>query len=279
MIIISGFVCMESHLHQVNDSGQDQKIAREGSYGPGGSAVNKAIAAARNGARVNFIGTIGDDLFGKTIEIFFMREGILVSGLAKSNTPTGLHVFTHQDGKPTQSVLFQGANEDFRLSQIPHAKLNSRTLLLMENNDDPAFAELLEAAKFKQAITVIYTTEDCGKIDYADYIILESKALKPNKGSHVITLSPCRSYAHCLEKSGEIYSSEIKDEILGKIIDDSGVFDAFTGSFASCIQAGLPLSGALRFAHVTAWLTGQKRGTNAAIPYLDSVETALTKAA
>ncbi|MDH5723401.1 MAG: carbohydrate kinase family protein [Alphaproteobacteria bacterium] len=279
MIIIFGYVCMESHLHLVNDFSQEPQIADKGAYSPGGAAANKAIAAARNGGRVNFIGTTGVDIFGQAIETFFHREGIQITGLAKSEKETGFQVFMHYDKQPTKSILFLGANEDSRLSQIPHSKLDARTLLLLEYSNDPDFSELLALAKNRQTITMIYSSDKIEKIDNADYIIFEGSELQPNSASNIITLSACRCFAHAQDKNGEVFSSEINKETMGGLLDDSGTFDSFCGSFSSCIQAGLPLANSLRYAHITSWLTGQKFGTNTAIPYIDSVETALMKAA
>ena len=269
MLIIYGYVCMETHLHLVNDIGQAHKIADTGSYAPGGSAANKAIAAARNGARVTFVGTVGDDVFGKAVEKFFTFEGIQVTGLAKSNKDTGLQVFTHQEGEPPQSILYKGANEDSIIGQIPLSRLDAKALLLLEYEDNPIFHDMLAMAKEKLTTTMLCCTpENYNSVENADYIIMEATEIKPKSDVNMVSISPCRHYAYAIDKGGDIFASELKAEILGEIADDTGVYDSFVGSFASCIQAGFPLDGALRYAHVAAWITGQKFGANAAIPHL-----------
>src|SRR5512141_1264128 len=57
----------------------------------GGKGANQAVAAARSGARVRFIGAFGDDAFGRARRADLEREGIDCSGCAtRKRLPSGV---------------------------------------------------------------------------------------------------------------------------------------------------------------------------------------------
>ena len=57
--------------------------------GPGGKGSNQAVAAARAGARVTFIGAVGNDAFGIGARAFHEAEGIDCRMTVKPDQPTG----------------------------------------------------------------------------------------------------------------------------------------------------------------------------------------------
>ena len=57
--------------------------------GPGGKGSNQAVAAARAGADVTFVGAVGDDAFGRAAREFHEAEGIDCRPAVKADRPTG----------------------------------------------------------------------------------------------------------------------------------------------------------------------------------------------
>ena len=58
---------------------------------PGGKGANQAVAAARLGAEVSFIGAVGDDEHGRSLRAVLDREGIDTSRvLTRPDSPTGV---------------------------------------------------------------------------------------------------------------------------------------------------------------------------------------------
>src|SRR5690242_3327140 len=57
--------------------------------GPGGKGSNQAVAAARAGARVSFLGKVGDDPFGELARSLYQKEGIDARHLLASENATG----------------------------------------------------------------------------------------------------------------------------------------------------------------------------------------------
>jgi len=86
-------------------------LARSGNVGLGGKGANQAIAAARLGADVAVIGSVGDDESGRIALAELKREGLSTTLIARSATEqTGTaHILVASDGQNSITVL-SGAN-------------------------------------------------------------------------------------------------------------------------------------------------------------------------
>ena len=78
--------------------------------GPGGKGSNQAIAAARLGAAVSFIGVIGDDEFGAAALELYAREGIDAGGVTVVPSPTGVALIVVDAAGENQIAVASGAN-------------------------------------------------------------------------------------------------------------------------------------------------------------------------
>src|SRR3954469_22961401 len=83
------------------------RFARHG----GGKGANQAIAAARAGARVRFVGAVGDDDFGAAAPAQLEAEGVDGSAVARlRDEPTGVALIAvDRDGR-NQIAVASGAN-------------------------------------------------------------------------------------------------------------------------------------------------------------------------
>ncbi|TDC82295.1 ribokinase, partial [Nonomuraea deserti] len=77
---------------------------------PGGKGANQAIAAARAGAQVAFLGAVGDDGFGAEMRATLAEAGVDVRGLRQVPGPSGIaHIVVDDDGG-NSIVVVPGAN-------------------------------------------------------------------------------------------------------------------------------------------------------------------------
>ncbi len=77
----------------------------------GGKGLNQAVAAARSGAGVAFVGAVGDDEPGRRLRALAISEGIDVEGvLVAEAAPTGRAVITVDDAAENTIVVIAGAN-------------------------------------------------------------------------------------------------------------------------------------------------------------------------
>ncbi len=78
--------------------------------GPGGKGSNQAVAAARAGGRVTFIGAVGADAFARSARGFHQAEGIDCRMIEKPATPTGTAGILVNSRGQNEIVVALGAN-------------------------------------------------------------------------------------------------------------------------------------------------------------------------
>lgn len=89
----------------------------------GGKGANQAVAAARLGANVQFIGTIGEDQIGKTMKQAFEQDGIDTTAIQTiPNQTTGLAMIQVSDAGENSIVISAGANADLSTDLVEQHK-------------------------------------------------------------------------------------------------------------------------------------------------------------
>src|SRR3954465_5922383 len=79
--------------------------------GGGGKGANQAVAAVRAGARVRFVGAVGDDDFGAEALADLENEGIDVSAVGRlEDEPTGVALIAVDREGRNQIAVASGAN-------------------------------------------------------------------------------------------------------------------------------------------------------------------------
>ncbi|MFT2818315.1 ribokinase [Leifsonia sp. A12D58] len=77
---------------------------------PGGKGLNQAVAAARIGGNVEFLGAVGHDGYGTQLRELLTSEGLGVAGLATVSAPTGTAHISVVDSGENSIVVVSGAN-------------------------------------------------------------------------------------------------------------------------------------------------------------------------
>ena len=93
-------------LPRAGETLTDAELARV----PGGKGANQAVAAARLGAEVSFIGCMGSDDFGALARSGLEEAGVDLSGLQVADEPTGVALILVDAGGENQIVVAPGAN-------------------------------------------------------------------------------------------------------------------------------------------------------------------------
>jgi ribokinase len=93
-------------LPRAGETLTDAELARV----PGGKGANQAVAAARLGAEVSFIGCTGSDDFGVLARSGLEEAGVDLSGLQVADEPTGVALILVEAGGENQIVVAPGAN-------------------------------------------------------------------------------------------------------------------------------------------------------------------------
>lgn len=78
---------------------------------PGGKGANQAVAAARWGAAVSFVGAVGDDADGKSALDALRQEGIEIDGVVTVDAATGVALIVVDGEGDNQIAVASGAND------------------------------------------------------------------------------------------------------------------------------------------------------------------------
>lgn len=96
---------------------------------PGGAPANVAVAAARLGAQTAFCGKVGRDGFGSYLSQVLQENGVNVSGLHTSKTPTTMAVVTLSQEGERSFRFVRGADAEFCPEEIDIRSLANTKVL------------------------------------------------------------------------------------------------------------------------------------------------------
>jgi ribokinase len=97
-------------------------LGRRYGYVPGGKGANQAVAAARLGAEVTFVGRVGRDAHGATLREHLAREAIQAELLATDErAQTGFAAIPVEPGGHNRIIVFAGANLSIQSEDVQRA--------------------------------------------------------------------------------------------------------------------------------------------------------------
>jgi ribokinase len=269
--------------------------------GPGGKASNQAIAAARLGAAVSFIGKVGADPFGDMAKALYDREGVDRTYLATSAdaaTGTALILIDDQSGH-NAIVVNNGATAALTAAELDAAEPAIRgadVLLLTLEAPLPLVARAIAIAR-RADVPAVLNTAPARELDWA--ILPWVSVVTPNEveaasllGSPVSTIEDARRAARefrargaasaivTLGERGVVLSSAEQEVHLPafavpRVIDTTGAGDAFNGALAVALAERQPLPEAVRFASAAAALSVTRPGAANSMPRRAEVEAVL----
>ena len=92
--------------------------AGKSAFIPGGKGANQAVAAARMGAHVDFIGAVGTDKFGTNLRNYLAQERVAIDHVAQVQSPTGIAVVTVDQQGGNRIIVIPGSNAVVHAEQV-----------------------------------------------------------------------------------------------------------------------------------------------------------------
>ncbi len=250
---------------------------------PGGKGLNQALAAARAGARVSFVGAVGDDEAGDEVRRLLLDSGVEASRLRRTGDPTGRAVVVVDEAGDNRIVLVAGANGSMvSLDPEDRASVATADALLLQLELPQAVA--LEAARtaFDARVDVALTPAPIGPL--RDELLACTSTLFVNQpemialtGEHDLEaglrrlLKQVPAAVVTRGDRGSDYADRSglrhhRDAIVVDAVDSTAAGDVYAGVFVATRCAGAEVAQAMVRATVAASLAVRRLGTSGSIP-------------
>jgi ribokinase len=265
---------------------------------PGGKGANQAVAAARMGAQVSFVGRVGADAYGAELRSLLSREGVDMTALRPTaGNATGVALISVADaGGENTIIVAPGANQRITRQDIEAVGglIRSADVLLMQLevpldavaaagkiaraagrrvvlNAAPALA--LERTLLGEVDVLVVNRPEAGAIAGASGEIrsrdLAKKLRELGPRAVIITLGPRGALVAEADEPVPVPSIEIE------ATDTVGAGDAFCGTLAAILAEGKSLVEAARVGCVAGALAASKAGAIPSLPTREAVGKAL----
>jgi ribokinase len=259
---------------------------------PGGKGLNQAVAAARAGGDVGFLGAIGGDAFGDGLRRCLQDDGIDTGGLEEVDAPTGTAHIAVLDGGENAIVVVSGANaaitelndaaqrriEDARylvaqferpIELISEAFVVARGLGI-QTVLTPAPVQPIDAALLQLVDVLIPNAQEASELAGATDETEAAIALSRSAGLVVMTRG---SRGALVARDGAVVAEIPAREVTA--VDTTGAGDTFAGVLVAWLASGAELGAALEAATVAASISVTRPGATTSMPTWDEIDAGL----
>lgn len=247
---------------------------------PGGKGANQAIAAARSGARVRFLGALGDDAFADELRATLREAGVDTALVRRVEGPSGVASIVVDGSGENSIIVVAGANGHVtELSEAELAAIAAADILLCQL--EIPLDTVVTAARHAAAAgtVVVLNPSPVAPLPaglWADVDVAIVNSLEYERYS--AELAGVAHVVRTLGADGATYRGADGTElsVAGRTVDavdTTGAGDAFTGALAATWTSG-PHT-ALTWANAAGALATTVLGASASIPDRARIAAAL----
>ena len=258
---------------------------------PGGKGANQALAAAKLGGKVEFVGACGEDHFGDDLISSLKSGGVKTDSVYRLDVNTGIANITVESDGDNRIIIIPGANNELtpKLIEPYQNKIKEAKLILLQLEIPLETIRyiinlaaqyntkvLLDPAPVKDLPVEIYQN--------IDYLLpnegeletllpeLEGRGARANK---LLELGVDKVLLTKGEQGISLYSNEqVKNykSLSVDAVDTTAAGDAFAGGFAYGLQQEWSEEKIIEFATTAAALSVTREGAQPSLPTLKEVE-------
>lgn len=260
---------------------------------PGGKGLNQAIACARLGGNVKFLGAVGDDAYGSQLIETLQSENIVYEGNVLENTSSGIAVITVCNGDNC-IVLDGGANSNVSLDMLDEKKslfewaeyvifqleIPLETVVRGAELAKQCGAKVvLNPAPAKELPNELYQYVDIIVPNESETEILTGISLMDNESCEQAVLTfknkGVNQVVITLGEKGCVFNSNDKiifeNAIKTEVVDTTAAGDSFIGAICVALGSGKTINEAVRFATKVSSISVSRRGASCSIPYFEEI--------
>jgi ribokinase len=268
--------------------GHDFRVA------PGGKGANQATAAARLGGNVSFIGSIGDDDFGRSLKLSLLDSGVDTSRLHVRPSSTGVALVLSETSGENSIAIAAGANDLLLPADIDAAaeEIAEASIVVCQFESPVATIEhLVELAK-KLGVPVLLNPAPARPL--TDAMLNGIRFLVPNRHElasltglptgglpdvetavKTLLARGVQTVITTLGREGVLRATLDGARMIAapvvQAVDTTGAGDTFVGAFAAEWCRTSDVDAAIIFAQRAAAYSVTGRGAQASMPWLSDL--------
>ena len=285
---------LTTYMYQFPKAGETI-VGKKFIQNPGGKGDNQAIAAARAGGDVTFIGAVGDDNYGELLKKSLEANNVKTHMKIVPNMSSQIATILIDETGENRIVIVPGANNFVDKKQIDDnfGIIKECDIILMQLEIPMETVEYV-IDKFYELNKILILNPAPGA-ELSDNIIKKCTYLTPNENEiGLITKMPydtidniklaakslidkgAQNILVTLGEKGAYLKNKDKDIIIPtmkvKAVDTTGAGDCFNGVFAMYLGLGKSVIEAIKYANVASSISVTRPGTVPSLPYKEEVE-------
>lgn len=259
---------------------------------PGGKGANQAVAAARLGAEVHFVGRVGSDAFGEDLRLALVSGGVHVEHLrAVAERPTGVALIVVDERGENLIAVSPGANAALAPADV-EAALSSigagdAVLLQLEVALETVRTACRVAACAGAHVLLNAAPSDHRVLPFLDLVAtlivnrgeaaLLAGESDPQRAALALRDLGARRVLVTLGADGLVLADGRGVQRVAahrvEVVDTTAAGDAFAGAFATAWLEGRSSEEAAAFATIAAGLATTRLGAQTALPSRAEVDS------
>ena len=260
----------------------------------GGKGLNQAVAIAKLGGDVSFLGAVGEDANGELLLNELYNSNVDFKGFKTKEAPTGIAMITVVDGN-NFIILDAGANAELTPEVISNfgdliaeceycvmqLEIPVETVLkVCEIANKCGTKIILNPAPYKELLNEVFS-----KIDFIipnEHEAYDLTGIYPSdeestqKAILKLKQMGVKNIIITLGERGCAYSVEneivFKSAIKTNVVDTTSAGDTFVGALVSKLSQNETLENAVLFATKAAAITVSREGASKSIPYANEIK-------
>ena len=285
---------LTTYMYQFPKAGETI-VGKKFIQNPGGKGDNQAIAAARAGGDVTFIGAVGDDNYGELLKKSLEANKVKTHLKIVPNMSSQIATILIDETGENRIVIVPGANNFVDKKQIDDNFdiIKECDIILMQLEIPMETVEYI-VDKFYELNKILILNPAPGA-ELSDNIIKKCTYLTPNENEiGLITKMPydtidniklaakslidkgAQNVLVTLGEKGAYLKNKNEDIIIPtmkvKAVDTTGAGDCFNGVFAIYLALGKSVIESIKYANVASSISVTRPGTVPSLPYKEEVE-------
>lgn len=261
----------------------------------GGKGANQAVAAARMGAAVSFVGRIGQDDFGASLRAGLEDEGIDIVGLQTVAGPSGAAFITLDTGGQNTIIVAPGANAKLEPDELTSKPFRDAAVVVLQLEIPESTVKRAIELSRQEGVKSIVNAAPAGTLTIEDLLGCDVLVVNETEAATLLAApldsDPVRllddlarrfpAVVITLGASGVIWRDGHAAGRLGphdvEVVDTTAAGDAFVGALAASLAKGLDLGDAVRWGNAAGALAVGRAGAQPSLPSFGEVEVLLNR--